>query len=277
MICLGCLENQKHDLITSYLNENDIDKIYLITNNEFEFSYDNLEIVKYKDIIEYAYYYRLIEDTTRKTLFILNDIHKSINRNNLSYNCIRTFLNNTKHKIIFNFFPIIYERNDFCSLIDFETQTKFKYLKFDEINKKVLKTHCNKINITLTIEIIEVSNTVKQDYEKYKEKMFNELGDKDAHTLPRNMQLFTSKIKANTNKTVIGRTKRNNVVSFESNPTENLHIIDLPYNISNLLKYIQDSNSYNLNIITTNLKVDLWFLKRVEDFISELNYVYNQL
>ena len=131
MIYLGF--NNKKEIIDNYIQENEISNIYFLSDEKINLNHINVEYVSYKDIIEYKYYYRIIENTTNKTLIILNEIHKNSNRYNLFYNCIRTFLNSTNHKLIFNFLPIIYNREDFCSLIDFETKSKlnkYKWKKF---------------------------------------------------------------------------------------------------------------------------------------------------
>ena len=283
MIYLGYDNKEKLDIIDNYIKNNKIDNIYFITNDSLNIDiscFDNIKNVTYKNIIKYAYYYRIIENTTRKTLIIINEILKDSNRYNLTYNCIRVFLNNTNHILIFNYFPIIYSREDFCSLIDFDTRTRFKYFKLKDIDLSLINIKCKRINLKLNKIMVPKRGFSYEDiYLSYKKKLFKEFDSKDAHVLPRKLQLFTSKIKTNyfNNEKCIGRTKGKNVVSFRSLPKEKLKIIDLPFNMIDLISYLYISKMNIIDIVSTGLKVDLWFENRVENFIKELNFIYDKI
>jgi hypothetical protein len=281
MIYLGYREKEKIDIINEYIKKNEIKDIYFITNDKFKLDifFGNIKYVTYKDIIQYAYYYRIIENTTKNTLIILNEIHKDTNRYNLTYNCIRTFLNGTGNVLIFNYLPIIYDKEDFCSLIDFETQTRFKYLKLDKINLQGLDISYRQLNLRLNKIMVPTGLFDETLYIEHKKKIFDELNSKDIHTIPRKLQLFTSKIKTGiyTSENCISRTKRKNTVSFKSLPREKLKIIDLPFHMTDLINYICMAEIEQIDIISTGLKVDVWFENRVEKLIKELEYVYNKL
>jgi hypothetical protein len=284
MIYLGYNDEEKKNVINNYIKDNKINNIYFITNEDLNINidYDNIKYVVYKNIMKYAYYYRIIENTTRKTLIIINEILKDRNRYNLTYNCIRVFLNNTNHILIFNYFPIIYNREDFCSLIDFDTQTRFKYYKLKDIDFNILNIECKKIDLKLNKIYVSYDlfgkDTYLKSYLEYKEDLFKNFSSKDVHVLPRKLQLFTSKIKNRfVKEKCISRTKSKKNVSFKSLPKEKLKIIDLPFNMVDLINYLYLSKIKEINVITTGFKVDLWFEDRVEKFIKELKYIYDKI
>lgn len=283
MIYLGYDNEEKLNIIDNYMKNNDIENIYFITNDNLNIDtscFKNIKNVIYKNIIRYAYYYRIIENTTKKTLIIINEILKDTNRYNLTYNCIRVFLNNTNHILIFNYLPIIYSREDFCSLIDFDTRTRFKYFKLKDIDLNLIDIKYKRIDLRLNKIMVPKRGFSYEDiYLSYKKKLFKEFDSKDVHVLPRKLQLFTSKIKTNysNNEKCIGRTKSKNIISFKSLPKEKLKIIDLPFNMIDLINYLYISKINIIDVVSTGLKVDLWFENRVENFIKELNFIYDKI
>ena len=56
---------------------------------------------------------------------------RTSNRSKLIYNCAHHYLNQTPHRIIFEYFPIIENYEDFMILLNFENKGKYKGKGFD--------------------------------------------------------------------------------------------------------------------------------------------------
>jgi hypothetical protein len=284
MIYLGLFNEEKVAVINKLMAKNAYDRIYFITHKRFNLPITGVEVVTYEDIIEYAYYYRIIENTTQKTLIILNELLRDKNRNNLTFNCIRTFLNNTNNILIFNFLPIIESRDSFCALYDFETQNKYKYSKFDELDFSLAKTNCRKIDLNFNFIKAPVNLFDLENYEAYKKKLFHSFNKKDPDVIPRELQLFASKVKEqliNQRDIYVVRNKRmkhKNTITYKNDIPEGIYkIFDIPFNYLDFIDFVFFSKQQNIDIISSDLKVDVFFESRLQTFKNELDYVYSKI
>jgi hypothetical protein len=284
MIYLGYNNNEKEDIINNHIKNNDFDRVYFISHEKFLLNIKDVEIVTYKDIIEYAYYYRIIENTTKKTLIVLNELLRDKNRNNLTYNCIRTFLNNTQNVMVFNFLPIIENREDFCSLYDFATQSNYKYSKFDNLDISQTKIFCKQKNINFNFVNANLDMFANESYEAYKTKLFNNFNKKDPDIIPRELQIYSSKFKeyliTDNGKYMFRnkRLKKNNIYSYKQILNEGKYIIfDIPFNNIDIIDFLFFSQQLDIDVISSDLKIDIFFKNKLINFKTELDYVYAKL
>ena len=140
MIHIGYSNNQKIDIIKKYINDNGVNKTVVISPIKFPFIKPfESDDIEYLHLIDYPIFYRLLQEINPNTLIVLNECLRTQDRNCLHYNCIRHFLNQTSHQLIFNQLPIIDTQEDFMILFDFDTQSRWKRTKFNlELIKKNL-------------------------------------------------------------------------------------------------------------------------------------------
>ena len=53
-------------------------------------------------------------------LLIINECLRTRKRSDLTYNCLHHYLNQTPHRLIFEYFPFVSDPNDFMILLDKE-------------------------------------------------------------------------------------------------------------------------------------------------------------
>ena len=196
MIRIGLSAAEKDAAIIAMCDECNIDKVFVLSppQHRFTCSWDNHEFVDYKDIIMYRYFYRLLQEIDNDTLVVVNECLQTKNRNDLTYNCIRNFLNQTDKQIVFNYLPIIETLDDFFILFDFDTRSKWKretdidLLKNSDIRVSKLDIGFNKIDIF-------TDHKTKKAYAKKKDDLIDNIGLKDPHTIPRNLYLLAGKAK----------------------------------------------------------------------------------
>ena len=283
MIYLGNNNNKKIEIINSYSKKNNIKKIIILSPEKFYFN-NKYEYIEWNEIIQYRVYYRLLKDIDSDTLIVVNECLRKKNRYELTYNCIRLFLNQTKHKIIFQYLPIINNRDDFMILFDFDTRSNWKRESFniDLINK----INCNVIqkNITLNKIEIQVSNKLKTKYDKKKKELFDHIGLKNPHTIPRNLYLLSGKEKLkyiNQDDWYVGRNNRFKIDNFQTfREDKYIHIykvFEVCHNFINFTDFLFLSGQTNIDVFVSTLKVDLWYWDYYNNWIKELNYVYSIL
>lgn len=286
MIRIGLDTNMKSRLVNEYLTQKpNIDKVYVFyfKNTKHILQIDKdvpVEYIEFADTEMYVFYYRLLEEVDGNKLIIIDELMRSTakNRSQLKYNCIHKYLNQTPHRIVFEYYPIIDSLDDFMILLDFYDE-KFKMQKFDEsfLKSEDIKCVPRKLNIVTTEVPIDENN--ENEYNDYKEKLFDELGNKDPSTVPRELQLFVGKFKKKIifdDKDYIARNKRfkkSNVTAYgDIKEPQQEHkdyvFIDVLMNRLHLNDFLKNTTTTTLNYMTTGLSIDrvvLDNLKRIEE------------
>lgn len=236
-------EQDKQNIIKKYISNStdEIKKIYVIGEPlDFELSVQN-EHIKFSDVIMYKYFYRLLQEINHNSMIILNECLRKTNRYDLSYNCIKRYLLQTPHKIIFNYFPIIKQEKDFMILYDMIQNNPFlkeKYeyvIKFENVNVKKVDFIIHKKNIIIDDKYLD-------EYEKQKEKIILEV-KKDPDIIPRRLLKFSEKV------------NKKYVKEFDS--------------LSKIKK--------EMNVVVNQLKVDKYYYNELLNFRKELKNVIERI
>lgn len=228
-------ECDKQKIINDYCIENNIEikNIYVIG--------DDLGIgehIKFSDTIMYKYFYRLLQEINTKSLIILNECLRKQNRYDLTYNCIRRYCLQTPHILIFNYFPIIKQEQDFMILYDMIQNNPFlkeqyKYVTHFE------NVEIGKVNFDIKKTEIILSDECVKEYEIEKEKIIKQV-KKDPDIIPRRLLKFSEKQK--------------------------------PKGYDRL-----DKIKPKMNVIVSQLKVDKYYLEELMNFRKELKNVIQRI
>lgn len=286
MIRLGYSNDEKRDVITEYVRNNGIKKVFMISPEEFTFSYPNIDYVSYNNSIRYSYFYRLLQEIDSSSLLVLNECMRTKKRNDLTYNCIRHFLNQTKHQIIFQYLPIIDSIQDFMILFDFDTQTRYKGYKFNPKLIEESDIKCKIKNIELDEVEVFTSKETKIRYAKEKKKAFDNLEQKDPHTLPRNLYLIAGRDKldyADLSKVYIARNRRlnrGNVINirdavFMESPEYG--ILEYPHNHIVFTDFLFKTKQTKFDVLVGETKADIWYRDRYNEWNNELKKTYEEI
>lgn len=276
MIYIGYKNNEKQRIINEYCQKNKISKIYIFYFKDFEYKYNisNIEIeyIEYKSIEMYKYFYRLIEEIDNNSLLVFDECMRTQNRNELIYNCAHHYSNQSCNKIVFEYFPIIDDKENIMILFDL-INNKYKGKSF---NLEILNSgHVKIINRVPELKIInlDISEKQKKEYEEEKTRLFNNLGKKHPDTIVSNLELFVGKYKKQyiDNKKYIARNKRfknENIETFKKS-FENRILIDFPIRQLDLNDYIKKSNSTEITFVSSNTKVDIYYINKYLQFKKE--------
>jgi len=283
MIYLGHRDHDKQKIIFDYCKNNNISKLFILAPKKFYFDYD-CEFVDWCEIIQYKTYYQLLKDIDNNTLIIINECLRKQNRYDLTYNCIRLFLNQTKHKIIFQYLPIIDGRADFMILFDFDTGSKWKKEQFNKslfVNSKIV---FNNVNIKLNRIDIKTSYKLEKEYVKKKWNLINNIGLKDPNVIPRNLYLLSGKEKikhVDDSIYYIGRNNRFKMKNFQTYKDKeygkNYIVFELCHNFIDFIDFLTLSAQVNIDVFVSDLRVDSWYLERYHEWIKEMQDVYAEL
>lgn len=301
MFYIGDWDKQK--VVSHYIENNDVRKILVIYNptckTEYSFP-ENIpfEYLAYKDAIMYKNYYRLLQWIDKKTLIISDELLIQENRYALEYNCVNAFLNQTPQRIVFSYLPFINDEKDVMILMDQYNNALYKGEQFEYEIVKNSKMFIKPVHITAKFIHIDVDKTDVDEYNKDKEKRFSEIGMKDPDTIPRNLAIHAGTIRAkhifdiinsmpsefieesnNTqfteNKKFLCRNlrfKKLNCTTYKED--ENNTIIDFPIRRQELISLLTRTREKDLTVTTSDLSIDRWQKKDLEDWINRLEKFY---
>ncbi|MCD3217436.1 hypothetical protein G8S55_09285 [Clostridium botulinum C] len=284
MIRIGLSKLEKEMEIKKYVQQNNIKKVFCFYYKDFPFKYDiscEIEYIEYADIEMYKFFYRLLEEIDNTSLIIMDECMRTQNRSELIYNCAHHYLNQTPHKIIFEFFPIIENEEDFMILLDFENKGKYKGKSFDYIYLNEEDIQIKPFDIHLETIKVEINKKDTERYEKKKEQLFDTLENKDPNTIPRNLQIFAGTLKKKAlNKDVkyVARNKRfklDNVFTYKTIEANTKYIvIDTHYRRINMNDFIKLTKMNNIKYLTTGLSIDNYIISSFNEWKGRLKNVY---
>lgn len=285
MIRIGLNEKQKQDEIKKYVIKNGIKNVIVFSYEKMFMELPELNVpirqIGYKEIEMYRTFFPLLQEINENYLLVANELMRDQNRNCLIYNCYAKYTNQTEHRIAFNYFPIISERKDIMILIDFINSQRHKGFGLNDIDLGEYDIQCIQKNIQLSVTDIILPENAADEYETEKERLFDELGNKDPNTVPRNLHIWTGKFKKpflENNKDYVARNKRfkqKNVVSYRDvNSNKKYNLIDMPCRRLEFNDFLRTTNQEKLQYLSTGFGVDKVYIKELEDWIKEVKNIY---
>jgi len=286
MIRIGLNSRDKQKVINEYLQANEIKKIYCFYFKKFPVKYNvpvDIEYIEYADIEMYKFFYRLLEEIDNTSLIIMDECMRTQNRSELIYNCAHHYLNQTPHRIIFEFFPIIQDKNDFMILLDFENKGKYKGKSFDYAFLQTEDIQIKPFRVKLEPINVEITTKDKERYEKKRDQLFENLGEKDPETVPRNLQLFAGDLKKKAiipEEIYVARNKRfklENVKTYgEIKAQGNYIVIDTHWRRLNFNDFLKTSRMNKIKYLSTVLSIDNVIITEFSKWKARCDAIYAQ-
>lgn len=286
MILLGLDAATKDARISAYCAEHGVQRVFVLSPAKYQFpvSFEPHEHIEWADIIEYKFFYRLLQEIDANTLVVVNECLRTQNRYDLTYNCIRHFLNQAGHQLVFQYLPIIDTVEDFMILFDFDTRSRWKRDKF---RAELLKeSHIESAPATPALRPIEVETDAKTRaaYAKKKRELIDGIGLKDPHTIPRNLYLMSGKAKLQhvaADADYVGRNNRFKLerlrtyadTAFPAAST----VFEFCHDVIHFGDFLALSRQTTVDVLVADLKVDRWYLARYEAWTKRLLDAYAAL
>ena len=263
MIRIGIKNSEKDLLIQEYIKNNpEVEHVIVFSPEQFRLDCE-YEQYGWDDVIMYKYFYPLLEKIDNSYLLVINEMLRTANRSELTYSCLRHYLNQTPHRLIVNWFPMINDKNDFMVLLDLDHPGRFKGIGYSpgitdgiDVQGKDRRPE---------VEILNAS-TPERAFEEYaaeRDRLFDSLGNKDPDTIPRRLHLYAGRFKEiSAAEKYVARNKRfkaPNVTTYKDAPDGGRISIDIPFRRLELNDYLFRVNEYRLRFLATQLKVDQYY------------------
>jgi len=280
MIRIGLNIAEKQAELLRYVQQNSIRQVFIFYPQAFPLPCSlaiETEHIEYADIIMYKFFYRLLEEIDNDCLLVFNECIRTQNRGDLTYNCAHHYCNQTGHKLIFEHFPFIETVQDFMILLDLQNKGRYKGRGFDwEMLQE--EDVCSKPH-GLSLETLDMAPApaALEHYEKRKEQLFDNLGNADPDTIPRQLHLFAGNLKKgllDPGHQYVARNDRfklSNVTTYRNvaRPGEYI-LIDMPHRRLDMNDFLKRSGLEKLTFINSGLKVDLYYIDQLRQWMERV-------
>lgn len=235
----------------------------------------------WEDIIMYRVFYPLLERIDKHYLIVVNECLRTQNRSELTYNCLHHYLNQTPHRLIFEYFPFIERADDFMILADMDHVGRYKGRGFGADVLKECAPLVTQHHLSVLENTVEVGEKGQAQYLREKEKLFDNLGSKDPDTIPRQLHVWAGRFKQpEPGAAYVARNSRfkaDNVLTYKSvSGPGDYTILDFPHRRIDFNDFLKVSGMHELRCVCTDLKVDRYYLGDLRGWIERLEAFYAQ-
>lgn len=283
MFYIGDWDKQK--IISHYISNNNIRKVLIIYTKrlyqEYEIEIDK-QYVELHQVKQHEKHYELLQYVNKYTLIVLDNLLVSQQRYMNEYNCIANLTNQTPHRLVFNYFPFIENKDDFMILLDFYNRVKYKGERFDYELFKDFKYFIKPIDIKFKFVNVAISEEDKQKYNEYRDKLFAEIGLNNPATIPNRLSAMCGDIKHKHAIPLISRNRRyKNLFTYKE---DELHtILDFPTKRQEFVEWATKTKANNITVLTSDLSMDKWYeqdylnwIERLKEFYDKADFFKNQ-
>jgi hypothetical protein len=286
LIRIGLNEAQKQSEIKEYVKTHDVKSVIVFSPEKFEMALPDLgdvpiRQIEYKEVIMYRTFYPLLEEIGENHLLIVNEFMRTNNRSDLTYNCLRHYLDQCGHQIVFEYFPFINDPSDFMILLDFDTKSKRKGFGFDKEFLKGEDILCQNQHLNLNIDMANLPAGAAKEYEKKKNGLFESIGNRDPDIIPRELHVFTGKWKKDEIRPELHYVARNSRYKLPNVTTyphvvagHNYILLDWQHRRLQMNDFLRVTKQTELTYVSTGLSIDDVYINAFNEWLGRLEEFY---
>lgn len=285
MIFIGLDETEKLTEIEKYISGHDVDKVIIFSDEHFflEDIPEDYRQIGYKETIMYRTFYPLLAEINDKTLLVMNEMMRDSNRSCLTYNCVAKFTNQTPHRLVFEYLPAIDSAEDFMILLDFNNSQRYKLQRLEDIDFEKEEIFCRRRELFMEHILCDLPDDAAEKYEKEKDRLFDNLGNKDPGTIPRNLHAWVGRYKVKELYPDLcyvarnSRFKKQNVTTYANVEADHDYIlVDIQHSHKAMNDFFRRTKVENPLFISTGLKVDQYYLNEHNRWWKEVQRIYDK-
>ena len=279
-------DTQKQQEIEKYVKTHDIKSVIVFSPKKFEMTLPDLgdvpiRQIEYKEVIMYRTFYPLLEEIGKNHLLVVNEFLRTDDRSNLTYNCLRHYLDQCRHQIVFEYFPFINDTKDFMILLDFDTKSKRKGFGFDKEFLKGEDILCQNQHLNLNIDMVNLPAGAAEEYEKKRNSLFESIGNRDPDVIPRELHVLTGKWKKDGIRPELQYVARNlryklpNVTTYPHVVAgQNYILLDWQHRRLQMNDFLRVTKQTELTYVSTGLSIDDVYINAFNEWLGRLEEFY---
>ena len=286
LVRIGLTDSQKRKEIAKYVKTHDVKSVIVFSPKKFEMILPKLgkipiRQIEYNEVIMYRTFYPLLEEIGENHLLVINEFMRTNNRSDLTYNCLRHYLDQCGYQIIFEYFPFINSSADFMILLDFDTKSKYKGFGFDNSFLQEEDIQCQNQHLSLRVQTVKLPDGATTEYEKEKNRLFDGIGNHDPDIIPRKLHVFTGKWKRSDIRPEFHYVARNvryklpNVTTYpHAVARQNYILLDWQHRRLQMNDFLRVTRQTELTYISTGLSIDDVYINAFNEWLSRLEEFY---
>ena len=241
-----------------------------------------IEQFGWAESIMYRVFYNLLGRIDNSYLIIYNEFMRNKNRSSLEYNCVAKYSTQTEHRLVFEYFPIIDEIEDFMILADLDSGQAYKGIGVNDFNFENIKISGNRREIEVNEIKVPIIEKDKLAYRKKALSLYDNLGNKDPDTVPRELHIWSGKLKKSAidpEQQYIARNARfklPNVTTYKEVQFGDYVLIDFPARQLELNDYLRITGNEQLNYLSSGLPIDKVYLQQVQELRERSDVIYGK-
>lgn len=285
MIWLGYTDDEKREVIAREAAARGVDTIHILAPERFTARLDDLEAsglrvdyVEWLDTYRYKTMYRLLQEIGPRSMLVINECLRSQDRSLLRFNCIRHYTLQTDHTLVFQRAPLIDKIDDFATLFDFVTKSRWKRTPFAELPLDEVQVFGKRLEFGIEAVTVEAPESLRSKYAKEKRRRIDTIGLGDPHTIPRNLHLLAGKVRAEAmvpGRTYVarnGRIKSEQLVTYQTIADgTKAGVLDFPHRFIDWSDFLAATGQTRVEAIVSDLPVDQWYLERFRGWCQRVN------
>lgn len=236
-------EQNPKAIVEDYLKNNQIERVFIIGDKIDLDPSVRVDHITYTETILYKFYYPWLKNITSNCLVVWNNAMRTRNRHDLHYNCIRQYMQQAEHRIIFEYFPIKEKEEEFMILWDMTLNNPFLKEAYAECDFSQGEIHLGDIRFDVRKTFVELDKEELVAYAAEKERIVGEV-KKDPNIVPRRLLKW---VEALASKKTGGK-----------------------YDTKKNIKPV-------MNVVVTNTGVDAYYMGRLSYYRKALNNVCKKI
>lgn len=275
-IYIGFSQAEKEWAIQDYIAKHqEVKHVTIFHPDGWEHLAMKAEYVPYSEIIMYRTYYPLLQKIDDSYLLVYDECLRDKNRYCLTYNCAHKYNNQTKHILVFEFFPFIEYKEEFMILADLIDHVRMRPRKLDASVLKDIPTVIRRKSYEFTREDVELPDGAREAYEAKKKGLFDNLGKKGPDTIPNALEAFVGKWKTPKPGDIARNQRYKGLDTFPMHKPvkegETARLIDLPLRQRDFNDWLKLSGYTRMRFVHTGLPVDDYFFSRYQVWFEEVS------
>ena len=285
MFYIGDWDKQK--IISYYVANNNVKKAVIIYSKNLDVKYETgveTRYIELHQVKKHELHYELLQYVNKYTLIVLDDLLVSQQRYMNEYNCIANFINQTPHRLVFNYLPFIENKDDFMILLDFYNRVKYKGERFDYELFEDFKYFLKPVHLKINFHKVEVGQEDKDKYHEYRDKLFEEIGLNNPQTIPNRLSAMCGDIKykaVNSMQLTARNGRYKNLTTFKDSAVNT--VLEFPAKRQDFVEWITRTKQTEIDVLTSDLSMDKWYeqdylnwIERLEEFYDKADFFRNK-
>lgn len=242
--------------------------------------------ISYSETEMYRTFYPLLAEIDESYLLVMNEMMRTSKRSELKLNCTAKYTNQSPHRLVFEYFPFISEPKDFMVLLDLSNSQLRKGIGFNEIDLSEIDVKCIRHHYELNVIPVELPDGAQEAYETERDRLFDDLGNKNPDTIPRHLHKWTGRYKKDAIKQASvssicvardARYKKLGVIPIkQATESGNYVMVDLPDRRLDMNDFIRRVQQEKFSYISTGLSIDDVYITAFNEWAEKMEDFYDK-